>query len=234
MIKGNVLNVSRRMTSVAASSSSSSSMANMNFSSEEEEEFDEIKIFSVNDVYELANVSKLKAFVYNNTNQLKDPHMVVLCGDFLSPSLLSSLDSGRAAVSVMNKVPVDYVCLGNHEFDHGTAALGARLSELNSVCLNTNVEVKTCENAAEGEDKEECEFDGGVAQFISETPKFEVITIGGLKIALLGLCTTTTPLSAAKKPQGVHFANCAEKTLATLEEIDRLNKKEKKDDFFAS
>jgi len=229
MIKGNALNVSRRMTSVAASSSSSSSMAKMDFS-EEEEEFDEIKIFSVNDVYELANVSKLKAFVYNNTNRLKDPHVVVLCGDFLSPSLLSSLDSGRAAVSVMNKVPVDYVCLGNHEFDHGTAALGARLSELNSVCLNTNVEVKTCENAAEGEDKEECEFDGGVAQFISETPKFEVITIGGLKIALLGLCTTTTPLSAAKKPQGVHFANCAEKTLATLEEIDRLNKKEKKDD----
>ena len=229
MIKGNALNVSRRMTSVAASSSSSSSMAKMDFS-EEEEEFDEIKIFSVNDVYELANVSKLKAFVYNNTNRLKDPHVVVLCGDFLSPSLLSSLDSGRAAVSVMNKVPVDYVCLGNHEFDHGTAALGARLSELNSECLNTNVEVKTCENAAEGEDKEECEFDGGVAQFISETPKFEVITIGGLKIALLGLCTTTTPLSAAKKPQGVHFANCAEKTLATLEEIDRLNKKEKKDD----
>ena len=235
MIKGNVLNVSRRMTSVAASSSSSSSLSSsssisVDFSREEEEEFDSIKIFSVNDVYELANVSKLKAFVYNNTNRLKDPHMVVLCGDFLSPSLLSSLDSGRAAVSVMNKVPVDYVCLGNHEFDHGTAALGARLSELNSVCLNTNVEVKTCENAAEGEDKEECEFDGGVAQFISETPKFEVITIGGLKIALLGLCTTTTPLSAAKKPQGVHFANCAEKTLATLEEIDRLNKKEKKDD----
>lgn len=49
------------------------------------------------------------------------------------------------------------------------------------MCLNTNVEVKTCENAAEGEDKEECEFDGGVAQFISETPKFEVITIGGFK-----------------------------------------------------
>ena len=135
MIKGNVLNVSRRMTSVAASSSSSSSSSlsssssiSMDFSREEEEEFDSIKIFSVNDVYELANVSKLKAFVYNNTNRLKDPHMVVLCGDFLSPSLLSSLDSGRAAVSVMNKVPVDYVCLGNHEFDHGTAALGARLS----------------------------------------------------------------------------------------------------------
>jgi 2',3'-cyclic-nucleotide 2'-phosphodiesterase (5'-nucleotidase family) len=136
------------------------------------------------------------------------------------------LDSGRAAVSVMNKVPVDYVCLGNHEFDHGTAALGARLAELNSVCLNTNVEVKTCENAQDDEDKEECEYDSSVAQFISETPKFEVTTIGGLKIALLGLCTTTTPLSAAKKPQGVHFANCAEKTLTTLEEIDRLNKKE--------
>jgi 2',3'-cyclic-nucleotide 2'-phosphodiesterase (5'-nucleotidase family) len=232
-IKGNVLisrgggGGARTATKVSSSSSSSSSSSVVAGEDEDdEEEFDTIKIFSINDVYELQNVSKLKAFVRENTNGLKDPHAVVLCGDFLSPSLLSSLDSGRAAVSVMNKVPVDYVCLGNHEFDHGTAALGARLAELNSVCLNTNVEVKTCENAQEDEDKEECEYDANVAQFISETPKFEVTTIGGLKIALLGLCTTTTPLSAAKKPQGVHFANCAEKTLTTLEEIDRLNKKE--------
>jgi len=233
-IKGNVLisrggggGGARTATKVSSSSSSSSSSSVVAGEDEDdEEEFDAIKIFSINDVYELQNVSKLKAFVRENTNGLKDPHAVVLCGDFLSPSLLSSLDSGRAAVSVMNKVPVDYVCLGNHEFDHGTAALGARLAELNSVCLNTNVEVKTCENAQEDEDKEECEYDANVAQFISETPKFEVTTIGGLKIALLGLCTTTTPLSAAKKPQGVHFANCAEKTLTTLEEIDRLNKKE--------
>jgi len=233
-IKGNVLisrggggGGARTATKVSSSSSSSSSSSVVAGEDEDdEEEFDTIKIFSINDVYELQNVSKLKAFVRENTNGLKDPHAVVLCGDFLSPSLLSSLDSGRAAVSVMNKVPVDYVCLGNHEFDHGTAALGARLAELNSVCLNTNVEVKTCENAQEDEDKEECEYDANVAQFISETPKFEVTTIGGLKIALLGLCTTTTPLSAAKKPEGVHFANCAEKTLTTLEEIDRLNKKE--------
>ena len=219
--KGTVLlAASSRKGSVAASASVSNGTTTI----EDEEEYDTIKIFSINDVYELANVSKLKAFVYNNTNRLKDPHAVVLCGDFLSPSLLSSLDSGRAAVSVMNKVPVDYVCLGNHEFDHGTAALGARLSELNSICLNTNVEVKTCEDAQEGEDKDECEYAGGVAAFISDTPKFEVTMIGGLKIALLGLCTTTTPLSAAKKPQGVHFANCAEKTLSTLEEIHRLNK----------
>ena len=232
-IKGNVLisrggggGGARTATKVSSSSSSSSSSVVAGEDEDDEEEFDTIKIFSINDVYELQNVSKLKAFVRENTNGLKDPHAVVLCGDFLSPSLLSSLDSGRAAVSVMNKVPVDYVCLGNHEFDHGTAALGARLAELNSVCLNTNVEVKTCENAQEDEDKEECEYDANVAQFISETPKFEVTTIGGLKIALLGLCTTTTPLSAAKKPEGVHFANCAEKTLTTLEEIDRLNKKE--------
>ena len=112
--KGTVLlAASSRKGSVAASASVSNGTTTI----EDEEEYDTIKIFSINDVYELANVSKLKAFVYNNTNRLKDPHAVVLCGDFLSPSLLSSLDSGRAAVSVMNKVPVDYVCLGNHEFD---------------------------------------------------------------------------------------------------------------------
>ena len=188
--------------------------------------FDVAKIFSVNDVYELSNLSKLKSFVYDNTNGLRDAHLVVLCGDFLSPSLLSSLDSGRAAVSVMNKVPFDFVCLGNHEFDHGTSVLKARLEELNAVCLNTNVEVKTCEDNKEKneEEKEECVIESASEAnvgFLRETTEYSVIDLGGLKIALLGLCTTTTPLSAAKKPKGVTFANCAEKTLNTLSEIQK-------------
>jgi 2',3'-cyclic-nucleotide 2'-phosphodiesterase (5'-nucleotidase family) len=37
---------------------------------------------------------------------------VVLAGDFLAPSLLSSLDSGRGMVDVMNDVGIEFVCFG--------------------------------------------------------------------------------------------------------------------------
>jgi 2',3'-cyclic-nucleotide 2'-phosphodiesterase (5'-nucleotidase family) len=65
--------------------------------------------------------------------------LCTLNGDFLSPSLLSSLDLGAAAVSAMNAIPVTHACLGNHEFDHSIEVLGQRLAELDCAVVNTNV-----------------------------------------------------------------------------------------------
>ena len=78
-------------------------------------------------MYELHNLSALKCFVEDHVEP-GEPHLLTLNGDFLSPSLLSSLDLGAAAVRVMNAVGVTHACLGNHEFDHSVATLGLRLS----------------------------------------------------------------------------------------------------------
>ena len=64
-----------------------------------------LTIFSVNDVYELENLGRLREFIRAHTNDMRDPFVCTLNGDFLSPSLLSSYDLGAAAVSVMNAVP---------------------------------------------------------------------------------------------------------------------------------
>lgn len=157
-----------------------------------------LKIFSVNDVYELENLSRLSAFVRDNTNQYRDPFICTLNGDFLSPSLLSSYDLGAAAVSVMNAVPVTHACLGNHEFDHSTMILGQRLSELEATVLNSNI-VST-------DDMHGLDENGNrVGAFVDDLPSTEVLELGGLRIGLLGVCTTSTPLSSAVKPRGVIF-----------------------------
>ena len=89
-------------------------------------------------VYELHNLSALKCFI-EDTLEPGEAYMCTLNGDFLSPSLLSSLDLGAAAVAAMNAIPVTHACLGNHEFDHSIETLGQRLAELDCDVINTNV-----------------------------------------------------------------------------------------------
>ena len=89
-------------------------------------------------MYELHNLSALRCFIQDNV-ELGEEFLCTLNGDFLSPSLLSSLDLGAAAVSAMNAIPVTHACLGNHEFDHSIEVLGQRLAELDCAVVNTNV-----------------------------------------------------------------------------------------------
>ena len=89
-------------------------------------------------MYELHNLSALRCFIEDNVEPGEE-FLCTLNGDFLSPSLLSSLDLGAAAVSAMNAIPVTHACLGNHEFDHSIEVLGQRLAELDCAVVNTNV-----------------------------------------------------------------------------------------------
>ena len=47
-------------------------------------------------------------------------------GDFVAPSLLSSIDHGRGMVDVLNQVGVGVVCFGNHESDVQHESLAVR------------------------------------------------------------------------------------------------------------
>eukprot|EP00466_Bigelowiella_natans_P011867 jgi/Bigna1/79494/fgenesh1_pg.62_\ len=72
------------------------------------------RILTVNDVYELENLARFKTC----EAALRTPNFsTTLAGDFVSPSLLSSLDKGKAMVDTMNKAGIDMVCFGNHEAD---------------------------------------------------------------------------------------------------------------------
>ena len=105
-----------------------------------------LRIIAINDVYELTNLPKLKTLCNQLTaaatpNDGTQPNhtIVTLAGDFLSPSLLSSLDRGRGMVDVLNHIPVDYVCFGNHEADLPLDAVKKRVAEYQGTWLNTNM-----------------------------------------------------------------------------------------------
>jgi len=97
-----------------------------------------LRIFHVNDVYDLGNLPALKTCI-DEMSAGADKTLKVLAGDFLAPSVLSSVDHGKSMVEVMNLVGFDVVCFGNHECDVPNDELYLRINELEAVCLNSNM-----------------------------------------------------------------------------------------------
>lgn len=95
------------------------------------------RIITVNDVYELDKLAHMKTCVDHHRTE---NCVVLLAGDFLGPSLLSSLDHGRGMVDILNRVGVQYVCFGNHEQDVPHTEMLQRIRESKFEWLATNME----------------------------------------------------------------------------------------------
>ena len=85
------------------------------------------------------------ATVVARERKARQPVLVTLGGDFLSPSALSTARvdgqplSGRQAVAALNLLGVDWATFGNHEFDLTEEAFRARMSEVRFGLVSTNV-----------------------------------------------------------------------------------------------
>lgn len=125
-----------------------------------------LRILHVNDVYELDNLPILKsAFVALSKDLPPQNVLGTLAGDFLAPSLLSSLDHGHAMIDVLNRIPINAVCFGNHESDVPYASLKNRIAQYKGHWLNSNMRT-----------------------FGPQTPDNAVLDLqGGRRVALIGL-----------------------------------------------
>ena len=94
-------------------------------------------------------------------------------GDAYSPSLLSGLDKGKSTVDMLNAVGVDYMVLGNHEWDFGPENVRERVWESNFPVLASNVI-----------DKEGLPIDG--------TVRTTMLLVGPFRVGIIGLVTPNT------------------------------------------
>lgn len=110
-----------------------------------------INFLHLNDVYEISPLDNGKvggmarvATVRQNLLKENPNTITVLSGDFLSPSVTGTLRhegksiKGKQMIETMNAVGVDWVCLGNHEFDLDQKDLQERINESKFNWLNTN------------------------------------------------------------------------------------------------
>ncbi len=173
-----------------------------------------LRIISVNDVYSLEALPRLKSLVrhYRERPESGVVLLVVCAGDFVAPSLLSSLDAGRAMVDCFNDIGVTHVVLGNHEDDITMTELHARVAELDAKWLSSNV------------------------SFDPKMPSADVIDVGGARVGLLGIVMTDpaiyrdapfggaeleAPLKAAlREARRLFDAGCASVVPITHQTID--------------
>ncbi|MEM1384152.1 MAG: bifunctional UDP-sugar hydrolase/5'-nucleotidase, partial [Pseudomonadota bacterium] len=107
-------------------------------------------------------------------------------GDSISPSLLSSFDQGAHMIALLNKVGLDAMALGNHEFDFGPDVTRTRISEADFTVLSNNA----------------FEPDGTLIDGVEDNM---MIKVGDHMVGVFGLTTDGTAVKSA--PGNVIFAD---------------------------
>jgi 5'-nucleotidase/UDP-sugar diphosphatase len=115
-------------------------------------------------------------------------------GDTLSPSLLSSLDSGAHMITLFNELGLDAFAPGNHEFDFGKEIYLQRIGEARFPVIAANL--RDAKGALLPHHQDQLLFD-----------------VGGLKIALIGCAFDETP--GVSRPGDLVFAPTVETITAT-------------------
>jgi 5'-nucleotidase len=130
----------------------------------------------VDDVGGLARIATLKKQL---AAEGRTPFLV-LAGDFLSPSVASSVFKGEQMVAALNAAGLDLATLGNHEFDFGDDVLIQRMAEAKWQWVIANVV-----------DNRTMKPIGGAAPYV-------VRSFGALKVGFIGLCLSTGEISRDK------------------------------------
>jgi len=105
------------------------------------------------------------------------PVILALAGDFLSPSVASSVFKGEQMVAALNAAGLDFATFGNHEFDFGIDVLTRRMSESKFQWVVSNV------------------VDGRTGKAIGKAVPYVVRDFGSLKVGIVGLCLTTSQIA---------------------------------------
>jgi 5'-nucleotidase / UDP-sugar diphosphatase len=144
-----------------------------------------LTFLQINDVYSttpidgaggLARVATLKRRLSAGGH----PVIMALAGDFLSPSVASTVFKGEQMVAALNAAGLDFATFGNHEFDFGIDVLARRMSESTFQWVVSNV------------------LDARTGKPIGKSVPYVIRDVGGLKVGFVGLC-----LTSAQIPPGV-------------------------------
>lgn len=121
----------------------------------------------------------------------------VHAGDTISPSLLSGFDKGAHVIDILNRMGVDAMTPGNHEFDLGDAVFRARLADAKFDVLTSNI----------------VDGDGPPAN----TKPEKIVDVQGVKVGFFGLTTEETPI--ASSPGTIKFSSTIDAARAKAKDL---------------
>ncbi len=140
-----------------------------------------ITILQLNDLYDIMPVDKGKKGGLARVATLRDriakespDAVLVLAGDFLSPSTMSSVFQGSQMVATLNAAGLDLATFGNHEFDFGEQVTLQRMRESRFTWVSSNV------------------LDPTTGLPFGDAVSFVLRDVGGVRVAFIGLTTPET------------------------------------------
>jgi 2',3'-cyclic-nucleotide 2'-phosphodiesterase (5'-nucleotidase family) len=145
-----------------------------------------LTVLQINDAYALdpvdegrrGGMARLATLV--KELRAKNPNtLFLLAGDFLSPSVLSTYLKGRQMIAVLDAIGLDAVTFGNHEFDFGPEVLVERMRESRFAWISSNVR------------------DPRTGGGLGGAQHDRIVTLGGIRVGLLGLTLAETAHRAA-------------------------------------
>jgi 2',3'-cyclic-nucleotide 2'-phosphodiesterase (5'-nucleotidase family) len=110
--------------------------------------------------------------------------LLVDAGDEMQGSLLSNLQKGQPVIGTYNAMGYNVATFGNHDFDWGQTTLTARTTQATYPYVTANI-VKN--------DTGTCDTAGWTKPDFSDAP-YQIITVGSVKVAFIGVTTTETPV----------------------------------------
>ncbi len=119
-------------------------------------------------------------------NQIRDEEenvVTVVGGDLFQGSLIYTTFKGDVEIEMMNRIELDVLALGNHEFDDGPGNLARTLAEANFPILGGNIDMSQSE-----------ELMGDL------TTDTYVMDVGGVQVGFVGSTTVDTTEIAAPGP----------------------------------
>ncbi len=148
----------------------------------------QLTFLQINDVYSTVPIDGLGGLARVATLKQRlsaggHPVIMALAGDFLSPSVASSVFKGEQMVATLNAAGLDYATFGNHEFDFGIDVLKQRMAESKFTWVVSNV------------------LDAKTHAPIGGSVPYAIRTVGGLKVGVIGLCITTSAIAPAWRGQ---------------------------------
>jgi 5'-nucleotidase / UDP-sugar diphosphatase len=136
-----------------------------------------VTFLQINDVYTtvpidgLGGLARVATLKQRLAAAGKTP-VLVIAGDFLSPSVASSVFKGEQMIAALNAAGLDFATLGNHEFDFGSDFLIQRMAEAKWQWVVSNV------------------IDTNTGKPIGNAAPYVLKTYGALKVGFIGLCLT--------------------------------------------
>jgi 5'-nucleotidase / UDP-sugar diphosphatase len=124
------------------------------------------------------------------------PTLLLAAGDMIQGNQWANLYEGKSSIEVMNAMDFSAMVLGNHEFDFGQEVLKKRIQEAKFPVLAANV------------------------QGVPGIKPYVIKELSGIKIAVIGLVTETTPSAThPKNVKGLVFSSPIQSAKKVLKEL---------------